>query len=133
LPGPVILFSISWRWLYPPIADNATVRLRKVALASTDNKFLQAYSSVWATGELHASNAKINREEAWWLYKTENIADHQVALANYRNNYFLSRHSEGAANHNAGAVDHDLGAASPGPLVSGSDYGLSGDIAHFRL
>jgi hypothetical protein len=132
-PDPTnILFSVSWRWLYPPFADDATIRLRKVALASTDSRFLQAYSSVGATGELHASNAKINQEETWWLYKTGNIASHQVALANYRNNYFLSRHSGGATNHNAGAVDHDLGGASTWTMILGTDYGLAGDIIALR-
>ena len=44
------------------------VRTKRIALASTDNKMLQAYASVGASGELHASNSHINQEEAWWLY-----------------------------------------------------------------
>jgi hypothetical protein len=125
-----VLFFVS---LYSVAAVSAqNVEVGKVALASTDNKFLQAHADIGDTGELHASNPKINQEETWFMYRVGDANNHQVALANYRNHYYIQRHSGGATNHRAEATAHDIGGESTWTMISGKDYGLAADIVAFR-
>jgi hypothetical protein len=102
-----------------------------IGLVSTDGKFLQAHASVGADGSLHASNPHRDEEETWWLISLDQ-ANHKVALANFRNYYFLNRHTGGAGNHRVLTNSHDIIGTAIWTIVSGKDYGLSEDFVAFR-
>jgi hypothetical protein len=86
--GLPFLGSRGWAQPQPPKITN----LGMVGIQSAWGAYLQAHLD----GELHASNPKRNEEETWFLISLDPKSK-TVALQNWRNHQYLSKHTNGCA------------------------------------
>lgn len=108
------------------------VNLGMVKLASKYGAYLQCHCAVGDTGELHASHTDQYQEETWYVI----LRDHdrqRVSLQNFRNGYFIQRHTGGAGNHRAETIAHNMdGFWTVWVVIHGKDHGLPDNFVAFQ-